>query len=151
MLGSWINARPVLVKITNYSALDAAKFAKSEETIAARKQAASVRMKEMAGVYSLVTINGKKVPASIDHEGSLLQIRSGSFTIAADGKCSSRMSFVPPSRPETTLDRAATYNLAGQNLNMLNMQWEGAGTTTGTVEGNTFTMQNEGMVSVYRK
>jgi hypothetical protein len=31
------------------------------------------------------------------------------------------------------------------------MQWEGAGTTVGTVEGNDFTMNNEGMVFVYRK
>jgi hypothetical protein len=151
LLGSWTDPRPVLVKITDYNASDAAKFAKSEEITATRKQAAPARMKEMAGVYTLVTINGQKVPTSINHDGSALQIRSGSFTIAPDGKCSSRMCFVPPSRPEMTLDRAATYTLAGQHMNQLNMRWDGAGTTTGTVEGNTFTMQNEGMALVYRK
>ena len=31
------------------------------------------------------------------------------------------------------------------------MQWQGAGMTTGTVEGNTFTMENEGMVFVYQR
>ena len=31
------------------------------------------------------------------------------------------------------------------------MTWAGAGTTVGTVEGNTFTMTNEGMVLVYRR
>jgi len=29
--------------------------------------------------------------------------------------------------------------------------WQGAGTTTGTIEGNTFTMENEGMVFAYKK
>ena len=31
------------------------------------------------------------------------------------------------------------------------MKWQGAGLTTGTVEGNTFTMDNEGMLFVYKK
>jgi hypothetical protein len=31
------------------------------------------------------------------------------------------------------------------------MQWKDAGTTTGTIEGNTFTMDNEGMVFAYKK
>jgi len=31
------------------------------------------------------------------------------------------------------------------------MNWQGAGTTIGTVEGDTFTMNNEGMVFAYRK
>ena len=30
------------------------------------------------------------------------------------------------------------------------MQWEGAGTTQGTVEEDTFTMNNEGMLFTYR-
>ena len=31
------------------------------------------------------------------------------------------------------------------------MKWEGAGTTTGTVEGYTFTINTEGMIFAYRK
>ena len=31
------------------------------------------------------------------------------------------------------------------------MKWQGAGMTIGTVEGDTFTMDNEGMVFVYKK
>ena len=58
------------------------------------------------------------------------------------------MTFVPPSGAEATLVRAATYTREGGKLSM---QWEGAGSTTGTVEGNTFTMDNEGMVFVFRK
>jgi hypothetical protein len=31
------------------------------------------------------------------------------------------------------------------------MKWQGAGMTTGTIAGNTFTMNNEGMELVYKK
>jgi len=31
------------------------------------------------------------------------------------------------------------------------MQWQGAGVTNGTVEGDTFTMDNEGQIFLYRK
>jgi hypothetical protein len=31
------------------------------------------------------------------------------------------------------------------------MQWKDAGKTVGSIDGNTFTMENEGMVFVYRK
>jgi len=101
-----------------------------------------------SGVYILVSVNGRPAPASLAHEGATLQIRSGSFTIRADGMCTSRMTFVPPSGPEVTRDVNATYSRDGTTLRM---QWEGAGTTVGTVEGNTFTMNNEGMLLVYRK
>ena len=41
-----------------------------------------------------------------------------------------------------------TYTRQGTKLTM---KWEGAGITMGNVESNTFTMDNEGMVFVYRK
>ena len=100
------------------------------------------------GVYTLVSVNGDPLPATLNHEGATLLIRSGSFTINADGTCVSRMVFVPPPGTEVTREVRATYTRDGARLTM---QWEGAGTTVGTVEGNTFTMNNEGMVLVYRK
>jgi hypothetical protein len=42
----------------------------------------------------------------------------------------------------------ATYTREG---NKLTMKWQSGGMTIGTVEGDTFTMSNEGMVFVYRK
>ena len=151
LLGSWLDARLVLVKITDYNAADAAKFAKWDEMLATRNKAAATKSRELAGVYTLVTVSGKKVPATFDHDGSAVQIRSGSFTIGADGRCSSKMIFVPPSGAVSTVETTATYSLVGQNLNVLNMQWQGAGNTTGTIKGNTFTMENEGMVFSYEK
>jgi hypothetical protein len=100
------------------------------------------------GFYALVTVNGNKVPASVSHDGVALEVRSGTFNIKADGTCSTKTSFVPPSGTEGTREVSATYTKDGSKLTM---QWQGAGTTTGTIEGNTFTMNNEGMVFVYKK
>ena len=48
------------------------------------------------GVYTLVSVNGSTVPASVSHDGTPLQVRSGTFTIKADGTCSTKTGFVPP-------------------------------------------------------
>ncbi len=101
-----------------------------------------------SGVYALVTVNGNKVPASVSHDGTALQVRSGTFTIKADGTCSTKTVFVPPSGSEATREVSATYTKEGSKLTM---QWQGAGTTTGIIEGGTFTMDNEGVLFVYRK
>lgn len=100
------------------------------------------------GVYALVSVNGNTVPANVSHDGAALQVRSGTFTIKADGTCSTKTVFVPPSGSEVSRDVSATYTKEGSKLTM---QWQGAGTTTGTIEGNTFTMDNEGMLFVYKK
>ena len=100
------------------------------------------------GVYALVEVNGNKVPARISHEGVAVEVRSGSFTINADGTCASKTCFVPPTGAEVTREVSATYTREGSRLNM---KWQGAGQTTGTLEDNTFTMNNEGMVFVYKK
>ena len=42
----------------------------------------------------------------------------------------------------------ATYTRHGSELTM---QWQGAGTTVGTLTGDTFTMNNEGMMLAYQK
>ena len=103
---------------------------------------------DIAGVYTLVAVNGANVPATLEHDGAKLVIRSGAFTINADGTCHSKMVFLPPSGPEATRKVNATYTRRGPKLLM---QWEGAGITDGTVEGDTFTMNNEGMVLFYRR
>lgn len=100
------------------------------------------------GVYTLTSVNGNKVPTTVSHEGTVLQVRSGTFTIQADGTCMTKTVFIPPSGSEVTREVNARYTKAGSKLTM---QWKGAGTTTGTIEGSTFTMDNEGMLFVYRK
>ena len=101
-----------------------------------------------AGTYTLVSVDSNKVPCDVEHEGHKLAIKSGAFILNADGTCSSRMVFTPPSHGDVTNVVKASYTREGQKLTM---KWEGAGMTIGTVEGDTFTMNNEGMVLTYRK
>jgi hypothetical protein len=101
-----------------------------------------------AGEYELVSVDGKEVPATVSHSGTDIQVLSGAFTIDADGQCTSRTVFVPPNGQEIEREVDATYTMEGS---VLTMKWEGAGFTVGQVEGDTFTMNNEGMEFVYRK
>jgi hypothetical protein len=100
------------------------------------------------GTYALVSINGNKVPYIMEHEGQTATIKSGTFIINPDGTCSSIMNFSLPSGGDSSREVKATYTCQGTNLTM---QWQGAGTTIGTVQGNTFRMENEGMVLAYSK
>ncbi len=100
------------------------------------------------GDYTLVSVDGKPVPCDVQHDGHAVAIKSGSFVISSNGTCASKMVFAPPGRADLTREVKAAYTRQGTNLSM---SWEGAGTTTGAVSGNTFTMNNEGMVLAYRK
>jgi hypothetical protein len=97
------------------------------------------------GTYKLTTVDGSQVPCTLTHEGHTMTIKSGGFLINADGTCSSQMLL---EGRDTPIEVKATYTREGTKLTM---QWQGAGTTLGTVQGDTFTMNNEGMVFVYRK
>jgi hypothetical protein len=100
------------------------------------------------GVYRLVTVDGKSLPATLQHDGAKLEIRSGALTFATNGTCTSKMVFVPPSGTETTREVAATFRTEGSKVSM---QWTGAGVTFGTLNGKTFTMNNEGTVLAYEQ
>jgi hypothetical protein len=115
---------------------------------ACRMEPTSGNRAHAAGVYALVSVDGKPVPASLSHEGATIEVRSGTFTINADGTCSSKTVFVPPSGTEVAREVSATYTKNGSTLNM---KWKDAGTTVGTIQANNFTMNNEGMVFVYTK
>ena len=100
------------------------------------------------GVYELVSVDGKTVPGTISHEGTAMDISSGSFTITTNGQCFCRMIVSVGDRKNMVCDTRATYTLKGAELTM---QWQGAGQTKGVIAGRTFTMTNEGMAFVYRK
>ena len=102
-----------------------------------------------AGTYTLVSVDGNKVPCAVKHDGKDgLTVKSGSFIINADGTCSSKVNFLAPSGSDATREVKVTYTREGSKLTM---KWEGTGMTTGTVEGTTFTMNNEGMIFAYQK
>lgn len=103
---------------------------------------------DITGTYALVSINGQPLPFTIDHDGVAITIRSGRFVINADKTCASSMTFVVASGQEMTRDVSATYTRDGSKLTMT---WTGAGVTTGTADGKTFTFDNEGMALAYKK
>ena len=103
---------------------------------------------DITGIYALTSVDGKIVPCDLTHEGAALTVKSGIFTIQADGRCRSQSIFsITPGR-DVHREVKATYTCEGTELTM---RWEGAGMTKGNVNGNTFTMNNEGMIFVYRK
>lgn len=116
--------------------------------IACKKEQPTANIPSHVGVYTLVSIDGKPVPTNVSEQGDTLQVLSGTFTINADGTCSTKTTFVASGGTEQTNEVNATYTMNGSTLTM---KWEGAGITTGTIDGNTFTMTVEGMVMVYRK
>ena len=99
------------------------------------------------GTYTLVSVDMKQLPCTLAHEGSPT-VKSGVFIINADGTCSSKVTFSVRSGRDSSREVKATYTRQGATLTM---KWEGAGMTTGTVEGDTFTMNNEGMIFAYHK
>jgi ketosteroid isomerase-like protein len=103
---------------------------------------------DISGTYNLVSFNGHELPYEFNNEGAVLVIRSGAFTIKADGTCISATTISLPTGAEATREVAATYTREGSKLTM---QWVGAGTTFGAADGKTFTMDNEGMTLTYRK
>lgn len=108
----------------------------------------SVDGNDVTGIYYLVEVDGSAVPAEVSHDGTALQVRSGVFIIGEDGSCFSRTRFVTPDGNEMTREVRAKYRVKDSRLIM---RWEGAGTTEGTVEGDTFVMDNHGMIFEYNR
>jgi hypothetical protein len=98
-----------------------------------------------AGVYELVAVDGVNIPGMIDHDGHEVMLHSGTFIINTDKTCISKTVFTSE---KIYREVKATYTQEGSTLHM---QWIGAGRTEGTVEGDTFTMDNHGMIFVYKK
>jgi hypothetical protein len=101
-----------------------------------------------AGTYALVSVDGKIVPSNLTHEGVAMIVKSGSFTFNADGSCRSLSTFSVPPHPDIQREVKASYTQQGAEFTM---RWQGAGMTKGQLNGNTFTMTNEGMIFSYRK
>lgn len=102
----------------------------------------------IGGVFVLQAVDGVALPARLKHGGATLEVRSGSMTFEANGTCVSRTSFVPPSGVEVKREVTADYVQDGTRLRMT---WHGAGRTSGSLDGDTFTMNNEGMVFTYHR
>ena len=101
---------------------------------------------EIVGDYTLVAVNGSAVPADVEHDGVTMRVMSGSMSFRSDGTCRSTMRFIAPTGQEAVNTVAADYTVSGETVTM---RWQGAGTTTGVLQGNAFTMDNVGMILRY--
>ena len=114
---------------------------------AGRAVADTTQTSDHQGTYALVTINGEKLPCTPPHQGGAPQVLSGAITLKADGTFTSAMSYNLPTGPASG-QFSGTYTRDGSRFSL---QWKGAGTTTATFDGKTFTMDNEGILFAYRK
>ncbi|HIK97839.1 MAG TPA: hypothetical protein EYG10_07030 [Gammaproteobacteria bacterium] len=101
-----------------------------------------------SGVYKLVSINDHELPYSPPHAGGAPEVRAGEITLIEDGSFTSAMNYGLPDGKETGREFKGSYSRNGSDFHL---KWEGAGTTTASLEGDTFTMNNEGVLFAYRK
>ena len=113
-----------------------------------QQQPAETKVADPAGTYMLATIDGNKLPCKPAHEGGAPEVKSGSITLNTDGTFTSTMSYGSPDGKTGSRDFSGTYTREGKRFTL---QWKGAGTTTADLEGDTFTMNNEGMLFAYRR
>jgi hypothetical protein len=99
-------------------------------------------------VYALVSVDGKAVPCVLTHEDTTMTVQAGSFTMATNNCCGTSMTITVGTNKAVNILRQATYEQSG---NELTMKWKGFGSTKGTLAGDDFTMNNEGMIFVYHK
>lgn len=111
----------------------------------AKASAPAPAASEPFGVYTLVTVDGKKLPCTVTHEGQLTTIQSGTFDLRKDGTCVSKIAI---QGEESTPEVKATYRMEGQAVKM---RWEGVGITMGNLDGSQFTMNYMGMALGYRR
>jgi hypothetical protein len=114
----------------------------------ARGQQTSDKTPSHLGVYTLLSVEGKNVPCTINHDGRKMDVQSGTFTITTNGQITSVMTISVGDKKDIRVERTATYTVKDMELTM---KWQNAGMTKGRVAGKTFTMTNEGMAYVYGK
>jgi hypothetical protein len=112
------------------------------------RQTGTAGAQPVSGVFVLQSVDGAALPAKVVHGNAVLEVRSGTMTFHEDGTCVSRTVFVPPSGLEVSREVMADYSRDGADLRMT---WRGAGKTVGTIDGTSFTMNNEGMIFAYRQ
>lgn len=103
---------------------------------------------DITGIYYLLKVDGSEIPGTVSHDGTAMEIVSGTFIISADGTCLSIMHFSVSGSEEMTREVRAKYVVRDARLIMT---WEGAGTNEGAVAGDIFTMDNHGMIFEYTR
>jgi hypothetical protein len=101
------------------------------------------------GIYALVSLNGSAVPASISEGGTQIAVISGTLTLGAGGTVRISTTFrISPGAAPMTNEVSGNYSMQG---NTLTFSYTNGGRNTGTLDGNTLKMLNEGVVWLYQR
>jgi hypothetical protein len=116
--------------------------------VACKPPPGTAESSDPTGTYTLITIDGHELPYAPSHEGEQgPEIVASTFTINADGTFLMKMNYKAGSR-SSSRDFTGTYTFENSTFRF---EWDNAGVTSATLEGNTFTMNNEGILFAYRK
>ena len=99
------------------------------------------------GDYVLVNVDGISIPGNVDHDGTIMMLHKGSFSIRGDDTCVSKTRFSVHGHMNTRHVICDYQEKGGAMV----MRWRGAGITRGTVSDGQFVMDNHGMIFTYRK
>lgn len=111
--------------------------------------ACNQQVQDYSGTYNMVSIDDNALPYAPTHQGQQgPEIVSGSLTLNMDGTFAMTMSYRLPSGELGANELKGTYTVEGSDFRL---HWEGAGVTPGTLDGDRFTFNNEGMVFAFQK
>jgi len=101
------------------------------------------------GNYSLVSLDGRVVPTSIGEAGGEVEILSSILILSTGRKLRMTTTFRPsPGATPVSNEVTGSYTMQG---NAFTFSYSNGGGNTGTLNGDTLQMPNEGVVWLYRK
>ena len=101
------------------------------------------------GVYSLQSLNSAPLPTSISEGGVPVEVTAGTLTLSAGNGLQISTTFrqTPGASPQTRVV-SGKYQLTGTSLAFT---YTNGGANSGTLNGTTIQMTNEGIVWAYRR
>lgn len=124
-------------------------------TTAARRPTTQGTQPPIAGIYRLVTIDGRAIPVAPVHPGAPANVQApevlaSTMILRPDGSFIMAMAYRnAPGRPQYSAQPfSGTY---APDSDAFVARWDGAGSTRLTLANDTLVMNNEGMLFAYRK
>jgi len=114
---------------------------------------------DFQGVYTLATVNGDTLPVAAPAAGAS-SVRSGSLTLNYGGSFVSVLTYAGPDGTATHREASGSYTVVpaqeppgrfeSAKPLRIDLQWNGAGTTSASLDGRTLTVEREGVRYTYR-
>ena len=115
---------------------------------------------DFQGEYTLVTVNGAKLPASVPVDGSMRLVQSGTAVLNYDGSVGVVLTVREADGTSVKLESAGTFEVipSGKPVGRfekapplrIDLKWKGQGTTIAYLDGQTLTLDRGGAKYAYR-